>query len=158
ASTRSAEAQDKGEPVRITTVDGVTLHGMFFPCTRKDAPTIIFLHKIGDKGMQKSYFGMAESLQKNYSSLVFDFRGHGKSKDINAAEFWKHPFNGQNIRGAKASSTSIEHTQFSAKYLPALVNDIAAVKAFLDRKNDLRECNTSSTILIGAESGATLGS
>ena len=40
---------------------------------------------------------------------------------------------------------------------PVLINDIAAVKCFLDRKNDTGACNTSSTILLGAETGATLG-
>lgn len=158
--TRPATAQNgNGEAVRIPTVDGVTLHGMFYPSAKnkKDAPTIIFLHKFGDKGLQKSYYGLAEALQANYSVMLFDFRGHGKSKDIKPEEFWRQPFNAQNVRGAKATSTTIEHSQFTTKYLPALVNDIAAVKAYLDRKNDNGDCNTSSTILIGAESGATLG-
>jgi hypothetical protein len=41
--------------------------------------------------------------------------------------------------------------------MPVLVNDIAAVKAYLDRKHDAKECNTANTIVIGAEGGGTLG-
>jgi hypothetical protein len=161
-TARPAAAQDdkdKGEGVRITTVDGVTLHGRFYPCAKKDAPVIIFLHKIGDKGLQKNYMSMAAALQPDYAVMLFDFRGHGKSKEVNPADFWKNTvnLNPQNIRGAKPTKTTIEYSEFSSRYLPVLVNDIAAVKAYLDRKNDNRECNTSSTILIGAESGATLG-
>ena len=33
----SSDAQDKGEKVRITTVDGVTLHGMFY-AGKRNAP------------------------------------------------------------------------------------------------------------------------
>ncbi len=151
----------KGEAVHIDTVDGVRLRGMFYASPKKNAPTIIFLHKIGDKALQqKIYTGLAEALQPDYSVMLFDFRGHGKSKDINnTAEFWKQPFNVQNIRGGKPNSnkSNLEHGEFSLRYLPALVNDIAAVKAYLDRRNDNHDCNTSSTILVGAESGATLG-
>jgi hypothetical protein len=38
-----------------------------------------------------------------------------------------------------------------------LVNDIAAAKAYLDRRNDAREVNTSNVIVIGAGEGAALG-
>jgi hypothetical protein len=37
------------------------------------------------------------------------------------------------------------------------VNDIAAAKRFLDRKNDAGECNSANVVLVGAEEGATLG-
>ncbi len=38
-----------------------------------------------------------------------------------------------------------------------MVNDIAAAKAFLDNRNDSGACNTASMIVVGAETGATLG-
>jgi len=52
----------------------------------------------------------------------------------------------------------IEHTSFRPNYLPYLVNDIAAAKAYLDRQNDQRDCNTSNLIVLGVGEGATLGS
>src|SRR5207253_6425804 len=42
-------------------------------------------------------------------------------------------------------------------YYPVLVNDIAAAKAFLDNRHDAGACNTSSLMVLGAETGATLG-
>jgi alpha-beta hydrolase superfamily lysophospholipase len=151
-----AKAGDKGEPVKITTIDGVDLHGMFFQSPKKDAATIILVHALGDKGLQKSYLGLAEKLQPNYSVMAFDLRGHGKSKDIDPAKFWLHPANVKMVKGAP-KKTTIEYVDFDKGYYPVLANDIAAVKAYLDRKNDAGACNTSSTILLGAETGATLG-
>jgi predicted esterase len=153
-------AQGKGgEPVKITTIDGVELHGMFYAGAKPKAPTVIVLHAIGDSAVNKKlYTSLAESLQPNYSVMLFDFRGHGKSKEVNPQEFWKFPGNQQGIKGGNPKKTTIEQGDFDkAKYYPVLVNDIAAVKAYLDRRNDSNDCNTSSTILIGAESGATLG-
>jgi hypothetical protein len=45
----------------------------------------------------------------------------------------------------------------SPGYIPYLANDIAAAKVFLDKKNDAGECNTRNLVLLGAETGATLG-
>src|SRR5205085_256037 len=85
------------------------------------------------------------------------FRGQGKSKDVDPAKFWNVPFNAKNVKG-NPKKTTIELSDFNKDtYYPAMVNDIAAVKAWLDRKNDGGACNTSSTILIGAGDGATLG-
>jgi pimeloyl-ACP methyl ester carboxylesterase len=149
--------QAQPDPVNITTVDGVSLHGSFYKSAKAKAPTVIVLHRIGDSAVnKKAYIALAEALQPEYSVMLFDFRGHGKSEDV-AADFWKVPMNMKMIKGAKANKNSIEYADFQKGYYPALVNDIAAVKAYLDRCNDAGDCNTSNTILIGAEDGATLG-
>jgi predicted esterase len=146
----------KGEAVKITTIDGVDLHATFFASPKKDAPTVILLHAIGETGgHSKNYISLAQTLQPNYSVMTFDFRGHGKSKDIDPMIFRKFPLN-QSVKG-NPKGTTIEYGDFPKSYYPVLCNDIAAVKAYLDRKNDTGACNTSSTILIGAETGATLG-
>jgi hypothetical protein len=147
------------ESVTITTVDGVQLHGSFYQSAKAKAPTVILLHKIGDSAVNKKlYTGLAEALQPNYSVMVFDFRGHGKSKDITPADFWKVGVNNaKNIKGAGPKKNTIEYADFNKSYYPVLVNDISAVKAYLDRRNDQGDCNTSNTIIIGAETGATLG-
>jgi hypothetical protein len=152
-----AQTKGKGESVKITTADGVDLHGLFFASPKKDAPTVILLHKLGESigGHSKECLSLAETLQPSYSVMTFDFRGHGKSKDIDPMIFRKVPQN-QGVKGSP-TKTTIEFNDFSKSYYPALCNDIAAVKAYLDRKNDTGACNTSSTILIGAETGATLG-
>jgi len=152
-------AQDgkAGESVKITTVDGVELHGMFFAGGKPKSPTVIMLHAIGDSAVnKKDYMSLAETLQPNYAVMLFDFRGHGKSKDV-TQDFWKYGPNRAGIKGANPKKLSIEFSELEKSYYPVLINDIAAVKAYLDRRNDGNECNTSSTILIGAETGATLG-
>ncbi len=146
-----------GEAVKITTIDGVELHGTFYPGEKPKSPTIIMLHAIGDSAVnKKDYISLAQALQPNYAVMLFDFRGHGKSKDV-TPEFWKYKLNFAGIKGANPKKMTIEFNELDKSYYPVLINDIAAVKGFLDRRNDDKECNTSSTILIGAETGATLG-
>jgi pimeloyl-ACP methyl ester carboxylesterase len=147
-----------GKAEKITTVDGVDLHAMFFQSPKAKAPTVILLHEIGDSGLKKSYTALAEALQPEYSVMTFDFRGHGKSKDIDPAKFWAVQANQKLVKGASPKKSTIELADFHKEYYSILVNDIAAVKAYLDRNhNDAGDCNTSNTILIGAERGATLG-
>jgi len=160
--TTPARAQPaKPDPVKITTVDGVELHGSFYGSPKKQAPVIICLHNIGagETGTSKNWVSLAETLQPNFNVLLFDFRGHGKSKNIDPMDFWnmsKFPDNAKLVKGAPKKDT-IDVTDFDKRYYPFLANDLAAVKAYLDRKNDNGGCNTASTILIGAEQGATLG-
>jgi hypothetical protein len=52
---------------------------------------------------------------------------------------------------------TIDRSEFPLNYYPNLVNDVAAAKAYLDRKNDGREVNASNLIVIGAGEGATVG-
>ena len=61
-------------------------------------------------------------------------------------------FNGPN------SKKLVEFKDFktNAGYFPYLINDIAAAKVFLDRKNDEGKCNTHHLVLVG-ETGAALG-
>ena len=155
----SAFAQ--GTPAKIDTVDTVRLNAVFYPSPKKNSPTVIMLHPIGEGKSIKlqGWKTLAETLQKNnYSVLMFDFRGHGDSTAIDdTKEFFKYPAN-RNVKPKEKET--IEYRDYKANasaYLPILVNDIAAVKAYLDRKNDAGECNTSNTIVIGAESGGTLG-
>lgn len=153
----AAVAQDsKGEKANITTVDGVNLVGTFFPGRGASAPAVLMLHSLGESSKKEGWVSLAEKLQsKGYAVLTFDFRGHGASKDVNSQEFWKQPFNRSNVKGS--GKETIEFRDFSTVYQPALVNDIAAAKAYLDGKNDDKECNSSSLIVIGSETGATLG-
>jgi hypothetical protein len=154
-----ARAQsDRSEKVRITTIDSVELIGNFYPCTDnkvRNPPVVLMLHPVGAPP-KKSWVTLAETLQTKFAVMTFDFRGHGNSTEILPETFWKYPFNKGGVKYAPNKST-IEFKEFDKGYYPALVNDIAAVKGFLDRRNDSGSCNTSSFILLGAESGATLG-
>src|SRR5436305_12910353 len=99
-----------GDPVKITTIDGVELHAMFYPSPKKESPTVILLHKIGDAAVnRKDFTAVADELQaKNYSVMLFDFRGQGKSKDIDLDKFWAVPFNRQHVKGDPKKKTTLE--------------------------------------------------
>jgi alpha-beta hydrolase superfamily lysophospholipase len=151
----AVQAQGKSEPVRFKTVDGVNIKGRFYPGENQNAPTVLMLHNVNENSKKKNWLNLAEELQKKgYAVLTFDFRGHGDSTTVEPEIFWsaKHKFN----LLVKRSQGEID-SKFDKRYLPALVNDIAAAKAFLDKKNDAKECNSSRIILIGSETGATLG-
>ncbi len=162
-----ASAQNT-EAVKIVTADGVKLHANFYPSDKKNAPTVIMLHAIGEGKSSKAqeWKSLAEALQKNgYAVLIFDFRGHGDSTTIDDEKlFWtartpdgKFP-NLANVKAKAKDTIDVKDYIKSAVYLPVLVNDIAAARAWLDRRNDAsKDCNTSSLIVIGADQGATLG-
>jgi hypothetical protein len=150
------EKETKGEKVRFTTVDGVEIHGTFFP-GKRSSPTVLMLHALEEDSRKKTWISLAESLnEKGYAVLTFDFRGHGQSIDIEPGSFWKYQRNVLSVKGAPKKE-KLEFKDFSKEYYPVLVNDIAAAKAFLDNRNDTGVCNTSSLIVLGADTGATLG-
>jgi hypothetical protein len=158
----AANAQEQ-ETVKIDTVDGIRLHANFYASAKKNASTVILLHPIGEGKSSKSaeWRELAEALQKaNYSVLMFDFRGHGESTAIQDDKiFWSKQVNYKNVITKNKNAIDVkDYIKQGQAYLPVLINDIAAVRAYLDRRNDdSKDCNTSSLIVIGAESGATLG-
>lgn len=147
-------AQDsKGEVVKFQTVDLVEINGTFYPNPRR--PVVMLLHPIGEDSRKKEWITLAEWLHtKGFAVLSFDFRGHGRSTDVDAG-FWLNKFNKNYVKPNPQNTVNFK--DFNSLYYTALVNDIAAAKAFLERRNDNGECNAASTIVIGADTGATLG-
>jgi hypothetical protein len=165
---RPAYAQKKADFKKdtIKTFDGVKLSATYYPNAggKKDA-CVLLLHNIdrkkGGHSHQDNQDELAAALQKKgYCVLQFDFRGFGDSKSV-SEDFWKFPGNTGTNLGMKVNSreppTTIDHKKFSSAYYMSLVHDIAAAKAYLDRRNDAGEANTSSVIIIGSGEGATLG-
>jgi hypothetical protein len=166
AASGSAHAQEKPDNVHFLTADGVKLKGQYYAAPQKCLATVIMLHPIGEGKSSKAipeWQKLAESLQKaNYSVLTFDFRGHGDSIEIAAPkDFWSKLPNSTNVKPKGKAVDEIDVKDYikqGSSYLPVLVNDIAAARAYLDRRNDsIKDCNTSSIIVIGADNGATLG-
>jgi len=160
-----AKKEDKKDVKRVTfkTHDGVELNGTYYPSpggSKKDA-TVLFLHDFDPKAGGNSHKGgtdkFAERLQtEGYSVLTFDFRGFGESKTVDPA-FWRNKTNALQVK-MKSKGETIDHKDFQLSYYPNLAQDVAAAKAFLDRKNDARELNSGNVIVIGAGQGATVGS
>lgn len=149
------------EKVRFDTFDRVTLRGTFYPSSKgTKAPCVLLLHAIGGNSAQEGWGALAKGLQeKGFAVLAFDFRGHGDSREVDPKAFWGMGQNSK-IKGFNASKprSEINHKDFTMPYhYYWMVNDIAAAKRYLDNRNDNQECNSSNVIVIGAESGATLG-
>jgi pimeloyl-ACP methyl ester carboxylesterase len=168
-----ARGADKDDPVKVKfeSVDQVELHGLFYPNGNgKKAPAVLLLRKVEGDTQVDEWGQLAKDLQKEGCAvLIFDWRGHGDSTSV-APGFWNDntspaiksmsAFNVANYKKSINPSKppeSISIKDFNKSYYPALVNDIAAAKMFLDQKNDAGECNSSNLILIGAEDGAALG-
>ncbi|HJT76475.1 MAG TPA: hypothetical protein VJ739_04665, partial [Gemmataceae bacterium] len=162
---------DNTEKVKFNTVDGVELHGVFYPSDQpgKRAPCVMLLPKIGGNTSQEGWDELARDLQKaHYAVLLFDFRGQGDSTNVDPS-FWNDTstrplaqltaLNRDLVRGYNRANpkTTISFKDFNKAYYPVLVNDIAAAKGYLDQRNNNGDCNSSNLILIGAEDGATLG-
>jgi pimeloyl-ACP methyl ester carboxylesterase len=159
------------------TADGVELRGLFHP-TRdaknpKDAPVVVFLYPPGaDRDMTKGdWGGLAKALNKEgYHVFQFDWRGHGKSTNVkDTQKFWTNVFlNGgatnfnRDIVGGPPrmplkNSLSYKDLRNPAKYMPAYLEDLAAVRLLLDIKNDKGDLNTSSIFVVGSGDAAALG-
>jgi hypothetical protein len=152
--------QPKPVKVHFFSVDRVDLRGFFYPSKKgKDAPCVLMLHQLGGNCKEKGWEALALKLQaKGFAVLTFDFRGHGESKKFDR-DFWSIRENQQGIRRASKSRvpSKLDFKSFNRGYLPYLVNDVAAAKAFLDMKNDQGECNSQNLVLIGAKEGAVIG-
>lgn len=161
-----AFAQNKrdNETVKIETVDGVELKGTYWPGNKgKKSPVAILLHKLGGRSNEDGWKELADDLQKaGFAVLTFDFRGHGASTGVNPMTFWSFSHNQMGVKGFRRGAAKLPETialaDFQPRYLPHLVDDVAAAKRFIERRyNDAGECNASSIVLVGAEDGATLG-
>jgi pimeloyl-ACP methyl ester carboxylesterase len=161
----SGQGKDKGDDVHFDTADGVKLEGTFWAAKDgKKAPVALLLHDFTSKGgtsHDDGWDSLAAALNKQgYAVLQFDFRGYGKSTTISNPTFWNQPHNRAGIRGLNPLKPpeALDKATFLPHYYPNLVNDVVAARAFLDRKNDSGELNTSNLVVIGAGHGATLGS
>jgi pimeloyl-ACP methyl ester carboxylesterase len=168
----SQDKDNKFEALNIVTADSVKLKAHYYASPKTPAPVVILLHPVGDGKTMKTpeWTSLAETLQKaNFNVIMFDFRGHGDSTSIEVPRtFWNAQVPGTkmfpnlNVKPKDPKSKEEidvkDYIKQGNAYLPILVNDIAAVRAYLDRRNDdIRDCNTSNIFVIGADSGATIG-
>jgi len=160
------EAKVVGVEESINTVDGVALRAVFYNAVSPmggpgKAPVVVIMHAFKANPDDAAWEDTAKLIaKKGFHVLRFDFRGHGKSKDITPEVFWKldqdQPwaiYNGNTslIRGAgKATKQSIDKAEFNTAYYAMLVQDVAAVRTHLDKKNDNQLVNSSTIYLLTA--------
>lgn len=161
----AAPAQAPGAPEErsFRTADGVKLRGLFYKSPKgAAAPVVIMLHAYKANPDEAVWADTAKQLVKQgYHVFRFDFRGHGKSTDVDPAEFWANPVNKAQVRVSPglrpATDNSIKVEDFRDSYYPMLVQDLAAVRNQIDLMNDNGELNASSIYLFGAGDAVNLG-
>jgi dienelactone hydrolase len=156
----AARGADEPQSATLTTGDGVKLSARYYPGNKgAKAPAVIVLDDLGGDAQPTVCDDLARQLAKEGCTvLCFDFRGCGRSRNVEP-EFWDVTSNRQFVRGYKADEPpeTIAFADFKTGYLPTLVNDVAAARVYLERRNDGRECNIAQTYLIGFGRGATIG-
>jgi len=139
----------------------VKLSARYYPTSQQGgkSPAVIILDDLADDARPTVCDDIAQQLAvEGCTVLCFDFRGTGRSRGVES-EFWDDMNNRQLVKGYKADEPpeTIKFADFKSGYLPTLTNDIAAARAYLERRNDASECNTGQIYVIGFGRGATLG-
>src|SRR5262249_44193507 len=90
---------------------------------------------------------------------TFDLRGHGDSTSVGQYFYDREPSNRtlKSFQAGKAKDRISVKDFKNIDHYGIMLYDVVAAKRFLDRKNDSGECNSGNVLVIGAESGATLG-
>src|SRR5438552_1265886 len=147
----ASHAAPKPEKINFDTADKVQLVGTFYGSDKgKKAPCALMIHNIGNNRNQEGWKGLAEKLQeRGVAVLMFDFRGHGDSTTVQQ-DFWRLKAN-LTLKGANPKKTEISFKDFPPSYYPMLVNDIAAAKREVDKRNDAHECNSADLLVVGRE-------
>ncbi len=156
-----ATAAERAQRIELVTHDGVELVGHYHAGTKgTKSPAVLILDGIGDNRRPDMCEAIADRLHADgCATLTFDFRGNGASTAIRE-EFWDDQTNRKLVRGyrTKDAPTEIKFEDFKPGYYRTLVNDVATMRSFLDRRNDASECNTGNIIVIGLREGAVIGS
>jgi hypothetical protein len=153
--TARGEGADDPDPTRIKTVDGLNLWAKWYVGGKnQNSDTVILVHGYGSDPTKSGWEPLAKNLQKEgYSVLLFDLRGHGRSADFKVFDdkdaftnFKFFPYN--RLSGATKTSKDLKKESFSPKYYPYLVNDLSAVRRFVDSKHDIPENNSNRIFII----------
>jgi pimeloyl-ACP methyl ester carboxylesterase len=178
--------RDDNPPTEETfvTADGVQLYGKFHKNLKGDgsAPVVVLLYPpspgpSAERSMDKEsgdWKGLARRLtREGYNVFQFDWRGHGKSTVIKEpAKFWDvtgqkntitGPMNDKYVKDSPRAKRpnkrdlTVKDIRNMSRYLPVLIEDLAAVRCYLDLKNDDNQLNSGSVYVIGAGDAAALG-
>jgi len=156
AGAVAAEAQ----AVEFTTADGVILAGQYWPGPRGgQSPAVLLLDGLGDNRDPEAIRAAAAALHtQGAACLAIDWRGQGRSLTVEPL-FWDEPTNRRLVKGFSSSRTpdEIRFSEFRPGYSWMMMNDLAAARAFLERRHDAQECNIQQLVLVGRREGASLG-
>jgi pimeloyl-ACP methyl ester carboxylesterase len=141
---RLPEPQEIGGS-QLQTRDGVMLSATFYPGTKeKESVPVLLLHNL--KSSRKEFALLAPELQKKGCAvLVPDLRGHGASTTQYVAG-----------RGGPREE-KLDAAKFRTNdYTNIAVHDMAALRAFLVKKNNDGQLNMNKLVIVGSEMGAAI--
>lgn len=155
--TTTPASNSNAEQLVTYTFDGVRIEGDYYPAPEakaKNTPCLILVHAVGPKHFTASRadFGkLPEKLQKmGYAVAVVDMRGYGKSKTVEN-KFWN------THRPKSKVLDQIEGKDYATSLdLLEMVQDLTAVKIWLNTKNNAKECNSHAIGVIGLEQGGLI--
>jgi hypothetical protein len=150
------------ENIHFHTVDHVQLAGTLYHGWKgKKGMTVLMLHDLHRNRNTPGWRHLAEALQaEGHTVLTFDFRGHGDSTKV-SAKFWTYSVNKYLPIGPGQKRTNqLKADRLPTKYLPWLIEDIAAARTYLDLRHDDPDSpvNTFNLVVIGAGQASALGS
>ncbi|MCX7665481.1 MAG: hypothetical protein N2112_08040 [Gemmataceae bacterium] len=158
------------EDVGCLASDGVEIRGQFYKSKKNNSDVIIMMPepRPGNSFTKGEWVSLAEDLyKKGYSVLLFDWRGIGKSGPeargaliSDPANFRNEPYNRKYILNnglLDVDKVKLDFAKFPNDYKEKfIINDLAAVKRFVDSRNNAKEVNSSRTWFISEGKGAGL--
>jgi hypothetical protein len=176
---KKGKPEDLGDrSVSFGTSDGLALNGYFFQGTgiEKQRPDAVLMFPAPGTGpnnrVNDAWLDLARKLaEKNFSVLLFDWRGHGRNLEAGTRVFespdlfWRESYNTKLLKSIKATidDKGLDWKMIGGRgegtvqYKDMLMNDLIAARFFLDRKSDEGRCNTNRVWIVSEKDGAHLG-
>jgi len=161
--------------VGFGTSDGLSLNGYWFQgaALDKQRPDAVMMFPAPGNKVNDAWIGLANDLsKKNFSVLVFDWRGAGMNAPDTAGsrifedklKFWNELYNKQLLMRSRATvedkgldyKTLVLKSEGIHRYRDFMLNDLLAARFYLDKQNDNGKCNTNRVWIVTEKEGSQL--
>ena len=157
--------------VGISTSDGLSLNGYWFQGTAadKNAPDAVLMFPAPGNKVTDAWIGLAKKLsEKNFSVLLFDWRGCGMNDTASAGAriladkeaFWRETYNQRLLKPQRPyEERGLDYRSIVGKsdgrlyYRDFMLNDLMAARFYLDKMNDNGKCNTNRVWIVTEKDG-----
>jgi hypothetical protein len=165
----------RNKSVGFGTSDGLSLNGYWFKGVgvEKQRPDAVMMFPAPGNKVNDAWIGLASELsKKNFSVLLFDWRGLGMNAADTAGsrifedkgKFWNEQYNKQLLLKSRAQiedkgldyRTLVVRSDGALRYRDFMLNDLLAARFYLDRKNDDKDCNTNRVWIVTEKDGGQL--
>lgn len=161
--------------VGISTSDGLSLNAYWYQGVGldKNPPDAVLMFPAPGNKINDQWIGLAKAIsEKNFSVLLFDFRGCGMNSAETAGQrilaeperFWREPYNLIMLKSSQKTiedkgldyRTIIGRTRGNLNYRDFLFNDLLAARFYLDRQNDNKKCNSARIWIVTEKDGGQM--